>query len=301
MNEAGDDCGQHPGQHRPAGPVQPADLARRMEQNLAEHSSHLHRGTPGMKAQQTADLLIADSGLDDDSVNFVGAAHFTAATARARIAETIAAVEATGRPFAWRVGPTSTPANLRALLAEAGLQAAEVEPAMWAPLPSADLADADLIRADRPATEWRAAGSGAAGLDIRLVGTAGELRDWAWVLAASSHPLALTLVEFFARTAPRVLAADCPARLLVGYFEGRPVCTAEVHLHAGLAGLYNITTLKSHQRRGFGTAVTTAALRVASQLGADAAVLQASEQGEPLYRRLGFRAFSEVTEHPFPR
>jgi ribosomal protein S18 acetylase RimI-like enzyme len=297
-----------------------------MEQNLAEHSSHLHRGTPGMCVKQTADLLIADSGLDDDSVNFVGAAHFTAATARARIAETVAAVEATGRPFAWRVGPTSTPADLRELLAEAGLPATEVEPAMWAPLPDADLtgvdltaadldgadlggADlgggdlggADLIGADLPATEWHAAGPGAAGLDIRLVGSAGELRDWAWVLAASSHPLALTLVEFFARTAPRILAADCSTRLLVGYCEGWPVCTAEVQLHAGLAGLYNITTLKSHQRRGFGTAVTTAALQVASQLGADAAVLQASEQGEPLYRRLGFRAFSEVTEHPFPR
>jgi ribosomal protein S18 acetylase RimI-like enzyme len=255
-----------------------------MEQNLAEHSSHLHRGTPGMSVQQTADLLIADSGLDDDSVNFVGAAHFTAATARARITETVAAVAATGRPFAWRVGPTSTPVGLGALLAEAGLPATEVEPAMWAPLSSADLT-----------------GAGAAGLDIRLVGSAGELRDWAWVLAAGSHPLALTLVEFFARTAPRVLAADCSARLLVGYCDGRPVCTAEVQLHAGLAGLYNITTLKSHQRRGFGTAVTTAALQVASQLGADAAVLQASEQGEPLYRRLGFRAFSEVTEHPFPR
>lgn len=253
---------------------------------MAEHASHLHRGTPGMSAQQAADLLIADSGLNDDSVNFVGAAHFTAATARARIAETLAAVEATGRPFAWRVGPTSTPADLRALLAEAGLPATEVEPAMWAPLPSADLAGTELA---------------GAGLDIRLVGTAGELRDWAWVLAASSHPLALTLVEYFARTAPRVLAAECPARLLIGYFDARPACTAEVHLHSGLAGLYNITTLKRHQRRGFGTAITTAALQVASQLGADAAVLQASEQGEPLYRRLGFRAFSEVTEHPFPR
>jgi len=277
-----------------------------MEQNLAEHSSHLHRGTPGMSVQQTADLLIADCGLDDDSVNFVGAARFTAATARARIAETIAAVEATGRPFAWRVGPTSTPANLRALLADAGLPATEVEPAMWAPLPDADLTGAGLIGADPPATRWKAAGPaavclGTGGLDVRLVSSAGELRDWAWVLAASSHPLALTLVEFFARTASRVLSADCSARLLVGYFDGRPVCTAEVHLHAGLAGLYNITTLKGHQRRGFGTEVTTAALHVASQLGADAAVLQASEQGEPLYRRLGFRAFSEVTEHPFPR
>src|SRR5215472_307907 len=175
---AADDRGQPPSQDQPAGPDQPPDLARRMEQNLAEHSSHLHRGTPGMSVQQTADLLIADCGLDDDSVNFVGAARFTAATARARIAETIAAVEATGRPFAWRVGPTSTPANLRALLADAGLPATEVEPAMWAPLPDADLTGAGLIGADPPATRWKAAGPaavclGTGGLDVRLVSSAG--------------------------------------------------------------------------------------------------------------------------------
>lgn len=277
-----------------------------MDQNLAEHSSHLHRGTPGMTVQQAADLLIADSGLDDDSLNFVGAAHFTAATAAARIAETIAAVEATTRPFAWRVGATSTPAGLQALLAAAGLPAAEAEPAMWTPLPSADLPSADLPSAGLPgadltAAEGQVTGPGRAGLEIRVVGSAGELRDWAWVLAASSHPLALTLVEFFARTASRVLAADCPARLLVGYSGGRPVCTAEILMHAGVAGLYNISTLMSHQRRGFGTAVTAAAMQVARELGADTAVLQASEQGEPLYRRLGFRTFGEVTEHPFPR
>jgi ribosomal protein S18 acetylase RimI-like enzyme len=263
-----------------------------MDQNLAEHSSHLHRGTPGMTVLRDADLLIADSGLDDESVNFVGAAQFSAATAHARVAETIAVVAATGRPFAWRVGPTSTPTGLRALLADAGLPQADAEPAMWTPLSGPELPCPEL-----PGPEL----AGADGLDIRVVGSAGELRDWAWVLAASSHPLALTIVEFFARTAPQVLARDCPARLLVGYCGGRPVCTAEVLRYAGVAGLYNITTLMSYQRRGFGTAITGAAMEVARQMGADTAVLQASAQGEPLYRRLGFRAFSEVTEHPFPR
>lgn len=49
MREIADDRSEPAGTDQPAGPAQPADLARRMEQNLAEHSSHLHRGTPGMR------------------------------------------------------------------------------------------------------------------------------------------------------------------------------------------------------------------------------------------------------------
>jgi ribosomal protein S18 acetylase RimI-like enzyme len=285
----------------PSGPAHPdlaAGLGLRMDQNLAEHACYLHRGTPGMSVRQAADLIIADSGLDDDSFNFVGSARFTAATATARIAATMGAVQATGLPFAWHVGPSSAPAELPALLAEAGMPAAEDEAAMWTPLravgpPGASVPGARLPGADpaaRPEPSMVA-------LEIREVRSPAELRDWAWVLAAASDPPALTVVEFFARTARQVLAADCPARLLVGYYEGRPVCTADVLVHAGVAGLYNISTLATYQRRGFGTAITVAAMRAAHRLGADTAILQASEQGEPVYRKLGFAACSRVTVH----
>jgi ribosomal protein S18 acetylase RimI-like enzyme len=267
------------GPSRPARPDQPADLALRMDQNLAEHACYLHRGTPGMSVRRAADLIIADSGLDDDSFNFVGSARFTAATAMAKIAATVRAVQATGRPFAWHVGPSSTPAELPALLTDAGVPSAEDEAAMWTPLPALG----------QP---------GVATLEVRQVCSPAELRDWAWVLAATSDPPALTVVKFFARTARQVLATDCPARLLVGYCEGRPVCTADVLVHAGLAGLYNISTLATHQRRGFGTAITAAAMAAARRLGASTAILQASEQGEPVYRKLGFAAFGRVTVHP---
>jgi ribosomal protein S18 acetylase RimI-like enzyme len=256
-------------------------LALRMEHNLAEHASHLHRGMPGMTVRQEPDLLIADSGLDDDTFNFVGSAAFTAATATERISETMRELMPTGRPFAWRVGPASTPANLPALLTAAGLPATAVEPAMWASL--------GRLRSTRPRAD----------LDIAVVRTAAELRTWSWVLAANWDPPAQTVVAFYAVTSGRALPPDSPARYLIGYSGGRPVCCAEVLLHAGVAGLYNVSTLASQQRRGFGTAITAAAMATARDLGARLTVLEASEQGQPIYRRLGFRVFGHVSEHEF--
>jgi hypothetical protein len=174
----------------------PDDLLLRMEQNLAEHACHLHRNMPGMTVSQAADLLIADSGLDDDSYNVIAAARFTAATATARIEETAQRIAETGRPFCWWAGGASTPSDLAARLAKAGLPPAEDEAAMW--LPMDDAAAGRAMGAGYPAE-----------LAIRHVTTPAELDGYAAVLAANWDPPAATVREFYARTAELALAPGC--------------------------------------------------------------------------------------------
>lgn len=75
---------------------------------------------------------------------------------------------------------------------------------------------------------------------------------------------------------------------------GRPLSTALAILSHGIAGVYWVGTVEAGRKRGLGDACTRIVSNAAFARGARAVVLQASRQGEPIYRRMGYR---EVTRY----
>jgi GNAT superfamily N-acetyltransferase len=81
--------------------------------------------------------------------------------------------------------------------------------------------------------------------------------------------------------------------------DGQPVATSQVLLAAGVAGIYQVTCLPEARGRGIGTAVTLAPLLEARRRGYAIAILQASDLGFPVYRRLGFRDYGRLNEYRY--
>jgi predicted acetyltransferase len=86
--------------------------------------------------------------------------------------------------------------------------------------------------------------------------------------------------------------------IFVGYLAGEPVGTSMLATtrSVGLAGVYSVVTRPVHRGRGFGTALTAAALIAAREQVYDTAVLEPSLSGAPMYRRMGFEPLTTYLE-----
>ncbi len=74
----------------------------------------------------------------------------------------------------------------------------------------------------------------------------------------------------------------------VGTADGEPVASAMLIVSGRVAGIYWVGTVPSARRRGFGEALTWAAIQAGRRAGCLVASLQASTMGRPVYERMGF-------------
>jgi ribosomal protein S18 acetylase RimI-like enzyme len=125
-----------------------------------------------------------------------------------------------------------------------------------------------------------------AGIVIAPVDDEATLRGWIRVmrtgfgLPETAEP---RLFEVFS-----AVALQPPFRTYLATLDGEAVATSQLFIGAGVAGVYNVTCLPEARGRGIGAAITHAALREARRQGVSLGILQASDLGYGVYRRLGF-------------
>jgi hypothetical protein len=90
---------------------------------------------------------------------------------------------------------------------------------------------------------------------------------------------------------PPAILEDPRMVLWLGRVDGKAVGAAMSYRTDEAVGVFGVTTIASMRRRGYGTALTRAAMLVDSGLPS---VLAPSPEGEGLYRRLGFQRVGEL-------
>lgn len=130
------------------------------------------------------------------------------------------------------------------------------------------------------------------GLAIRRVTEDADLSAFFSVLRRASAPGELTepLPPHPQESLIPSLAAatDPDAALFVGHAEGEPVASSILYRYGDVAEIVGVTTLPRYRGRGFGTAMTWAAITEGAARGCSAATLTASAMGYPVYIRMGF-------------
>ncbi len=86
---------------------------------------------------------------------------------------------------------------------------------------------------------------------------------------------------------PPSVLADEAMHMFLGRVDGRGVAAAMGYVLDDAVGVFGVTTVASARGRGYGTAVTRAALLTETGLPS---VLAPSEEAVNMYRRLGFRS-----------
>ena len=128
--------------------------------------------------------------------------------------------------------------------------------------------------------------------DIAEVTDPDERDDFSTV-TASAFEMPLDVVEQVDQAA---LAAD-DVSLFLGRVDGHPAASGLLIQSEHVAGVYSIGVVEEFRRQGIGEAMSWEVLRTGREAGCQVGVLQSSEMGYPLYKRMGFETV--VTYHHF--
>lgn len=230
----------------------------------------------GSEAVENERLMYYSTGVAHPLLNGIFRAQFTSLQIEPTIRETIAYFRERQRPALWWVGPTTRPSDMGEHLAKEGIRKIGVLPGMAVPL--------NILPESVPTPE---------NFRIERVSDITVQRQWIETLLvcndipANLHPAAIDM-----DMSRGLDQADGPQRY-VGFLNDEPVATSALLADAGVAGLYAVGTLPSARGKGIGAAMSLLPLLDARKAGYQVGVLQSSDMGHRVYKRLGFVDYCE--------
>ena len=241
-------------------------LIKAMEANLNVHMTHFAQYINQVELIRIPGFTIVNSGLPDDTFNYVLRADFSRADTNKKINEITDYFRKKNIPFSWWISPYDKPENLSAYLENNGYSNTENNTAMYFDL---DAWDGDV--------------SIPSNLQIIQAKDEKTLQDFALVLTNDEA----SFKKYFEWIAS-ILTDDDPIEYYVGYIDGKPVVRGLSCYFAQVAGLHWLSTTPSERKKGYGKAMQEYRLKRAKELGYHIAFLQASNEGYPLYKKLGY-------------
>lgn len=131
------------------------------------------------------------------------------------------------------------------------------------------------------------------GLEIVRVENEESLRKWIHVASTGfgvPQEFGGAWYDFF-----EAAVFNAPFQNYLALLSGQPVATSQLFTSAGVAGIYNVTCLPNARNQGIGASIARAPMMDARAMGYRIGILQASELGYRVYRRLGFQDYGKLS------
>ena len=226
-------------------------------------------------AQKSHRNLVAEKDIDwvmtRPSVwpNHIFNARFRKTNAEDRIQQIKNKIEGNEAPPLWVIGPKSRPVELGRFLEKNGFRKLVRWPGMAV----------DLSGVNENHTK-------PTDLSVQPIQDIDHLNQWGEVVSKSMFGGKEFDIHLL-----RNLCFEPYAKIYLGLFHGKGVATSMLFLSSGVAGIYLVSVLPEYRNRGIGKTITLAPLSDALRMGYFIGVLQASDMGQKIYRKIGFQEY----------
>ena len=125
-------------------------------------------------------------------------------------------------------------------------------------------------------------------LDIREVKDEHDMADWCHVVCPAHEVPEQHRAEWAEMFLATGFGNGSPWRHFVGHVGGAPVAASSSFVGAGVATVANVAVAQDYRGWGFGHDISSVPLKLARDAGFKIATLWSSDQGRPMYEKMGF-------------